>query len=287
MIVIIGASGAVGIPTIKVLVSRGAEVRALTSNQNSATRLKELGVAQCFIGDFMSDDDVAGVIKGAEQVMQIPPRFNEHELEISKRCFDAAKAAGVSHYLFLSAYHSQMQKVAHHWNKLLAEEHLIESDMPFTIIKPSMFMQNIRVEWPRIVKDGVYARPYSPDKKMSVIDTVDLGEAAANILTDPSLRGATYDLCGPGPLTHTEMAQIISEELGKKVDSIHRDIEDWRAFALKNKWTDFAIKSYIAMCHHYDTHGYPGGNTVTLKALLGREPNDYRSFIRVFIAEHG
>ena len=52
MIVIIGSSGAVGLPLIKALTKRGTEIRALTSNVNSANNLKALGVSDTVIGDF-------------------------------------------------------------------------------------------------------------------------------------------------------------------------------------------------------------------------------------------
>lgn len=285
MIVIIGASGAIGIPTIKNLIGRGVEIRALTSNETSATRLRGLGVAECVIGDFRSDEDVAGVLKGGEQVMQIPPRFTQDEFDIAKRCIDAAKREGIAHYLFLSAFHTQVRSVPHHLAKLLAEEYLIESGLLFTILQPSMFMQNIRVEWPKILKEGIYARPYSPHKKMSVVDTRNVGEVAAKILTDPALQGATYELCGPEALTHTEMAQILSEELGRKVKAAHRDLDDWRAFAVANNWTDFAMETYVAMCKHYDAIGYGRGTDVVLKALLGRKPTSYRAFVKDLISD--
>lgn len=287
MIAIIGASGGAGIPTIKHLVGRGVSLRALTSNETSAENLKKRGVEECVIGDFRKPEDVARALKDVSQVMQIPPRFKADEFDIAKCCIDAARAQGVEHYLLLSAFHPQMQKLAHHWAKLLAEEYLIESGLAFTIIQPSMFMQNLKIEWSRVVKDGVYSRPYSSDRKMSVIDTGDMGEAAANILTKPEFWGATYELCGPGPITHNEMEQIITEELGREVVTEHRALEDWEKWAREHGWTEFAVQTYKAMCTHYDAHGFPGGTTVVLKALLGREPTGYRTFIRNFIEQHG
>ena len=81
------------------------------------------------------------------------------------------------------------------------------------------------------------------------------------------------------------MAAIISEEIGKPVEAVHRDLDDWKAWATERGWTDYAIKNYMAMCNHYDQHGFKYGNTVTLAALLGREPGDYRSFIRKLAAQ--
>lgn len=287
MILIVGASGAVGIPTIKNLVKRGATVRALTSNEKSAERLKSLGVAETVIGDFRFDADVARAVDGAETVMHIPPRFTSIEAEVGLRVVEAAKAAGVGYFVFSSAYHPQMRKLDHHWSKLLAEEAVIESGMAFTILQPSMFMQNIRVEWQAVTKDGVYPRPYSPDRKMSTVDTEDLGEASAIVLTDPSYRGATFELCSGSSLTHTEMAEIFTTELGRPVKAVKRDLGEWESWARKRGWEEWSITAYKKMCNHYDAYGYPGGNPMVLRTILGREPTDYATFAARFVKEQG
>ncbi len=284
MKLIIGASGAVGVPTIKHLVQRGEALRALSSSEESAARLRELGVGEVMVGDYRVDGVVEQVMDGVEAVCYVPARFKADEFAVGKRIVDAAKDAGLEHFLFCSAFHPQLHELGHHWQKLQLEEYLVESDLLHTVVQPSMFMQNIRVEWPRIVADGVYPRPYSPHSQMSVIDTDDLGEVMAKIMTDRSFQGATYQLAGPGPISHAEMAAIISEELDRPVEAVHRDLDDWTAWARERGWTDYAIENYVAMCNHYDQHGFKYGNTVTLTAILGREPSDYRTFIRRLIA---
>ncbi len=285
MILIVGASGAVGIPAVTHLVTRGARIRALTSNPASAERLKRLGVAEPLVGDFRSDGDVRRAAEGVASVFHIPPRFTEDEAEIGVRVVAAARAAGVGHIVFNSAFHTQLRKLDHHWTKLLVEEAVIESGVPFTILQPAMFMQNIRVEWPAIRDRGVYPRPYSPHRKMRLIDTDDLGEAAAIVLTEARFRGGIYELCGPDSLTHAEMAEILSAEMGRPVRAEARDPEEWRAWAAARGWTPWAIAAYIKMCRHYDEFGYPGGNALVLTTILGRSPGGYRAFIKRFLAE--
>lgn len=284
MKLIIGASGAVGIPTIKHLVQLDENLRALSSSEASAERLRELGVQEVIVGDYRADGVVERAMDGIEAVSYNPARFVADEFEVGRRIVDAAKAAGLEHFLFCSAFHPQLHELGHHWQKLQLEEYLVESDLLHTVVQPSMFMQNIRVEWARIVEQGVYARPYSPDSKMSVIDTDDLGEAMAKIMTERKYQGATYQLAGPGPISHAEMAAIISEEIGRPVEAVHRDLGDWTAWATERGWTDYAIENYVNMCNHYDQHGFKYGNTVTLAAILGREPTDYRTFIRKIAA---
>lgn len=285
MKLIIGASGAVGIPTIKQLVNMGEDLRALSSSEASAKRLRELGVNEVIVGDYRVDGVVEGAMEGIEAVCYVPARFKADEFEVGRRIVDAAKGAGLEHFLFCSAFHPLLHELGHHWQKLQLEEYLVESDLLHTVVQPSMFMQNIRVEWSRVVEEGVYPRPYSPHSKMSVIDTDDLAEVMAKILTDRAYQGATYQLAGPGPITHAEMAAIISDEIGRPVEAVHRDLDEWTAWARERGWTDYAIENYVRMCNHYNEHGFKYGNTVTLAALLGREPTDYRSFVRKLAAQ--
>ncbi len=285
MIVIVGASGAVGTPTIRHLAARGAEIRALTSNERSAERLAGLGVGETTVGDFRSAGDVARALAGAESVFLVSPRFTEDEAEIGIGVVQAAKQEAVRHFVYSSAFHPQLSGMDHHATKLRIEEAVIESGLAFTIVQPSMFMQNVRVEWSEVTGDGVYPRPYSPDRKMSLIDTEDLGEAVARVLTEPSLRGGTYELCSGESLTHAEMAAILSDVLGRPVTARKRPLEDWKAWAAGRGWAPWSVEAYAKMCNHYDAHGYPGGNALAARAILGREPNGYRAFAERFVAE--
>ena len=102
MILIVGPSGAVGLPLIQELLRKNAEVRALSSSDASAAYLSDLGVADVVRGDFRNTDDVKRAMSGVGNVCLIPPRFQEDELDIGKRVVDAAVAEEVSHFLFSS-----------------------------------------------------------------------------------------------------------------------------------------------------------------------------------------
>jgi uncharacterized protein YbjT (DUF2867 family) len=289
MIVMIGASGQIGTPTIRHLVRKGARIRALTSNAGSAERLRARGVAESVVGDFRKDEDVRRVVDGATTVFHVCPRFTEDEPEIGRRVVAAARACGVGHFVYISVFHPQLQRLVHHWRKLQVEEIVIESGIPFNIIQPSIFMQNIntgfQASWQTIRDEGVYAAPFSADRKIRLLDTEDLGEATANVLTDARLRGATFELGGPDSLTLAEMAGIISEELGRSVKVVALNDGQRKALAEKQGKTTYAIEGWQTMWRHYDEHGFPGGNPTVLASLLGRQPTGYREFIKRLIAE--
>ncbi len=143
MIVIFGASGAVGTPAIRHLAQAGREIRAFTSNPRSAERLSGLGAGETAIGDFRSDADVARALAGADSVLLVSPRFTEDEAGIGIRVVEAAKSEGVGHLVYSSAFHPQLSKMDHHAAKLRIEEAVVESGLAFTIVQPSMFMQAI------------------------------------------------------------------------------------------------------------------------------------------------
>lgn len=283
MILVIGASGAVGKPTIGALVAEGAAVRALTSNDASAASLKETGVAETVVGDLREGADLARAMDGTETVFFVMPRFQADEAEAGRRVVDAAKAAGVGHFVYCSVFNPQCRALLHHAQKLDVEEHLIESGLTFSIIRPAMFMQNLNMEWAQVSADGVYPRPYSPDRMMAVIDTADLGAAAARIVLDETLRGGCYDLCGDR-LTHSQMADVLSDVMGKPVKAEARSLADWEAAARSRGASDYFIESYGRMCAHYDSHGLAGGNPLTLRAILGRAPTGYQAFAEKFVA---
>jgi uncharacterized protein YbjT (DUF2867 family) len=283
-ILVTGASGAIGLPTIRHLVKRGTKIRALSSKESSAANLKSLGVAEAIIGDLVSDADIRRAMAGATSVMHIPPRFREDEADIGLRVLKAAVDAKVEHFVFSSVFHPQMRDMDHHFNKLVVEEALIDSGLDFTILQPAMFMQNIRLEWPGIRDSGVYARPYSPDQRMAMIDTEDYGEAGARVLTEPGYRGAVFELAGPDQLTTAEMASVIADEWGKPVRAEKRSLDEWRSWAKGQNWSPWSIEAYAKMCRHYDEHGYAGGNPLVLSAILGRVPGGYRAFIKRFLA---
>ena len=65
---------------------------------------------------------------------------------------------------------------------------------------------------------------------------------------------------------------------------MRRDLGEWETWARERGWSEWGIDTYIKMSNHYDTHGYPGGNLLVLRTILGREPGSYRDFAKRFVA---
>ncbi len=286
MILITGAAGPTGLAAIRQLAARNADVRALSRSEASAERCKAAGATETVLGDFRSDADLKTALAGVDRVYHIGPRFQGDEFELGVRIIDAAKAEGVSQFAFHSLVHPMCRKLLHHWEKLRVEEYLIESLVPYTILAPTMYMQNINVEWASILKTGIYKRFYSVDIDLSVVDLDDVGEVAAIMLTGDGWTGGSFEMCSPYPLSHAAMAKIFSEVTGRDIRAEKGDMADWIAAAKARGQDEYAIEGFVKMCEHYDDYGLPGGNGKVLAMILGREPNDYRAFAEKWWASH-
>jgi uncharacterized protein YbjT (DUF2867 family) len=159
------------------------------------------------------------------------------------------------------------------------EEMIFESELPFTILQPAPYMQNLLAGWKRIVEDGVLRVPYSIHSKFSFIDLEDLAEAARVVLTEPTHRNAIYELAGTPPMTHAKVAEIFSRVLNREVQAEREEIGDWRLRAEQSGISEYALENLNRMFAYYDQWGLVGNPNV-LRWLLGREPMSLEMFLR-------
>jgi NAD(P)H dehydrogenase (quinone) len=89
------------------------------------------------------------------------------EVVIGTLVIGEAKRAGVEHFVYHSVLHPQTERMTHHWQKLRVEEMLFESGLPFTILQPAPYMQNLLAVWKSIVEEGELRVPYSIHAKFS------------------------------------------------------------------------------------------------------------------------
>lgn len=286
MILLTGASGNTGRRVLSALVARGAPVRTFVSRQSSALRVKAEGASEVVTGDFQDAAAIDRAMAGVSAVYHLCPPMSHDEVGIGRRMIDSATRMGVGHFVFHSLVHAQVDALQHHRDKRVVEGLLCESRLAYTILQPTMYMQNLAMEWETVVREGVYRQPYSSEVRMSLVDLDDVAEAAAVALTEPGYAGGCFELCSGDNLTRAEMAQALSEVLQRPVAAEQGNTGEWleRARSLGTR-SEFQIERVLAMFAHYDRHGLSGGNSKVLESMLGRKPNDYRAFLRGFLAQ--
>ena len=275
MILVTSASGHVGTSIVRALVNADQPVRAFVHSERGLT-LKDLGVQDVVIGDLLEPSQLRSAFKGVTKVFHIGPPEHPRELAIGQTMIDLAQEYGVQQFVYFSVLHPYISALRHHWNKLLVQEYLVDSGVPYTILQPTMFMQSPQ----GVVERGVMAAPYAPDQPMSVVDLEDVAEVAVKVLSEDGHLRAIYDLVGDRPLSNRDMADVISRVVGKPIEVQQLPIDA----VMKQMPRDNPIEAYGAdalerMFIYYTRHGITGSPNV-LGFVLGRPPTSYEAFVR-------
>lgn len=283
MILVTSAGGKTGKAVVPALVAHGHAVRAMVRTDASSAALKALGADEVVTGDLADAGAVERAVRGTRAIYYIPPNMNPNEGIHGANIIAAARAARVDRLVFHSVLHCQVQALRHHWNRLFVEESLIESGVPFTILQVSSYMQNMLPGWARMIETGEHAMGFSVDARVSLIDLVDLGEAAARVVADPAYAAGIFEISGPA-ITTTEKAAILACVLGRPIRAGQIPLAVALDHARHAGASAFALDCLARMLTHYSRHGFEGSTRV-LSWILGRPPTDFETFARRIVAK--
>lgn len=182
----------------------------------------------------------------------------------------------MSHFLLMSVTHPQLEPLLNHQSKLAAERWLLMSRLPFTILQPMHYMQDVDVA--ASVSTGVYRQPYSLERPLSFVDLHDVGVVAAGVLADPERHAAaTYELCGADTLTGHAVAEILAAVSGSEVRAEEVALDE--ILAHLNDAPDYTVDAMLRLVRHYDRYGITGNPNV-LGWLLSRAPTVFADYVR-------
>ena len=222
LILVCGATGKQGGAVARSLLERGFRVRALTRDPQKpeAQALTEQG-AEVVQGDMEDRSAVDQVlVEGVYGVFSVQNFWEtgyDREVQQGKTVADAAKAADVEHFVSSSVGSAHRQTgIPHFESKWEIEEHVRKIGLPYTILRPTYFMQNW--EWTReMILGGSLAQPFDPDKPFQQVAVEDVGVLAAIAFENPDRWiGREEDLAGDEQ-SMTEIAQTFGRVIGREV----------------------------------------------------------------------
>lgn len=222
LIVVTGATGKQGGAVARSLLDRGFRIRALTRNPQKpeAQALADRG-AEVVQGDMEEDRSaMERALEGAYGVFSVQNYWEtgyDGEVQQGKTVADAAKAAGVEHFVYSSVGSAHRQTgLSHFESKWEVENHVRELDLRYTILRPVFFMQNWE-RMRRMVLGGTLAQPLDPDKPFQQVAVEDIGAFAAIAFENPERWiGREVDLAGDEP-TMPEIAETFGRVIGREV----------------------------------------------------------------------
>lgn len=241
MILVAGATGALGSEIVRRLIDRGEKVRALvraTSAPEKVAALEKMGVnvTRGELGDRASLDaacrGVDRVVSTVSTIATARPGedFQSVDSEGNRSLVDAAATAGVKHFVYVSFDTTGVADSPLRSAKSDVEDHVRRSGLTYTILQPSLFMET----WlgPMLFADPVAgtARIYgSGQQGIGYVSVADVAEVAVRSLTAPVTASEIVRFGGPEQISQREAVEIFSKAFGKPFDVIEVPEEALRA----------------------------------------------------------
>lgn len=281
-VLVVGATGKFAGLAMPELLRRKVTVRALVRDEARAAVARSLGAMETAIGDLRNIDSLAAATRGVDGVFHIGPAFTPDEAAMGVALVEAAEQSGVRKFVFSSVIQPTNTRLANHASKIPVEDALYSSRLEYTILHPANFMQNIGLAWPSIRDHSSFGEPFPTDTRVARVDYRDVAEVAAIALTEDRLAYATLELCA-GMFSRMDIVAALSEELGRPIAALQPAFNEWVANA-RLPYGDAQLLLLSKVLDHYRAYGL-GGNSLALKAALGREPRSLRAYIKHLIAE--
>jgi len=256
-ILVIGATGQQGGAVARLLLQKRHEVYALTRNTESETPkeqyLRNLG-AKLIKGDLENPDSLEQATNGVDSVflMGTPAGDGpEGETRRGKMMTDIAKENKVAHLVYSSIVNADKNTgIPHFESKYKVEQHIKNCGIPYTIIGPTFFMENLDgatffrenlLSYSRAgLQQGQLALPLSPSTILQQIALENIAEFSTLVLERRnSFLGKRIDIASD-ELTGEQAAKILSDELGRKIKYVQVPLEQIRQaredIALMYEW---------------------------------------------------
>jgi uncharacterized protein YbjT (DUF2867 family) len=258
------------------LARRNAVVRAFVRKPEDEPIVRRNGASEVALGDLTDAASIQRALAGITSVFYVSPVFLADQAAIGQRVVAQAIAAGVKRFVFSSLIHPVLSGLPNHASKAPVEEAVLDSDLEFTFLHPSILFQNYARTWPSIIESGVLIEPWSNEIRHSRVDYRDVAEVAAIALTEDRLLNGTFELCSEGMLNRQDIAAMIGDITGRTIEA-RRGGEE-----MLKKFPDLLRP----MFEHYD-HYSLRGNALTLRTILGREPRTLRAYFEELAGKEG
>jgi len=256
MILIVGASGRLGSVVVQQLLAQGKPVRVMTRTPLTCAHLKQQG-AEVVSGDLRGPASLLRACQGAEQVLAAAHALdgkgdnNPHTVDDAgnRQLIDAAKAAGVQHFVFLSILGASPDAPLEFFRiKYRTEEYLRASGLSFTIIRPTAFMDL----WAQLIgqpileqgKTTIFGRGNNP---INFVAVEDVARFVCIALEDPRACNRVIEVGGPENLTLNQVAEVFERASGHQAKKRHVPLPIMRAMSILMQPVNPALNRLIRL----------------------------------------
>jgi uncharacterized protein YbjT (DUF2867 family) len=206
------------------------------SAKPAARALAKAG-AEVVRGDLDDPASVRRALEGAWGVFSVQNFMEtgyDGEIRQGKALADAAKAAGVQHFVYTSVVSADRKTgLPHFESKWLIEQTVRALRLPVTVLRPVYFMENLRRPG-RGPVDGVLAMGLRPTTALQMIAVDDIGAFAALAFARPEqFIGTATEIAGDS-LTMPQVAETWTRVTGEPVRFVEVPLEQIRKVSAEN-----------------------------------------------------
>jgi uncharacterized protein YbjT (DUF2867 family) len=269
-VLVVGASGTIGSEIVRILKAEGHEVRSTTSKPTT-----EAGKVHVDLGTGAGLD---AAFAGIDRAFFLSPGGYADQYKVLAPLIAKAKASSLKKVVLMTAIGVETNPEA---PMRKAEIDLEKSGLDYNIIRPQWFMQNFNTFWVHGIKTAGEIRLPVGTGKAGFIDARDISAVAAKLLTDDRFNNQAFTLTGPALLDHNEVAAAISKEIGKPVTYTDIDPEELKKVLL-SVGVPADYTELLLMLLSYLKAGYSAVVNDSVKTILGREPGDFKTYVKDF-----
>ena len=233
VVTVFGGSGFVGRQVVRELARIGCRVRVAVRFPDTASDLKPMGDVGQIVPiacNIRQDSSVARALDGADAVINLvgilyesgTQTFDSVHHQGSARIAKAAKAAGITNFIQMSALGAAPDSPALYARSKAAGEAAVRAEVPEAIVvRPSVIFGPEDSFFNRFASI-MRITPLLPligggEQKFQPVYVGDVADAIVKALTDSSAAGRTYELCGPTVYSFKELMELVMSETGRHV----------------------------------------------------------------------
>jgi uncharacterized protein YbjT (DUF2867 family) len=228
MILVVGSTGLLGGMIARSLLEQGLSVRILVRPGSSYAGLVEMGAEPAF-GDLKEPHSLTAACRAVDTVITTAnsalrgrgDTIESVDRRGNQNLIDAAKAAGVRHFIFVSALGvSEQSPVDMLRAKAETERYLRDSGMEYTILQPNVFLD---VWIPLLIGTAVEAgQPVTlvgeGRRRHSMIAVADVAAFTVATVSNPTAINRTILLGGPEPVSWRDIVAACERALGHSLE---------------------------------------------------------------------
>ncbi len=266
-ILVIGATGMLGMPVVRRLVDAGWQVRVLARKPESAQ--KQFGAPiEIVRGDVTDGASIADALKGCSAVHvslqgETLEEFEQVEHQGTARVAQLAAAAGVKRLTYISGMlvSAETIHVPQEAAKWAAEEAIVRSGVPYSIFKPTFFMESL----PLYVRGTRAMVMGAATTKFRFVAADDYAELVVKALDTPAAANQRFEVYGPEALTIREALEIYIRTVEQPIKIAQTPF--WLLRLMSRLSRQERLAHVVALMELTEKMGEPGSPALTSQLL--------------------